>query len=75
MKANISGTLKSELERIWNNGQVPLLDIDVKGAIHVKQQYPESLLTIFIEPPSIEELKKRLESRRYRNCRIAAGKE
>jgi len=57
------GTLKSELQRIWNNKQVPLLDIDVKGAIHVKQQYPESLLTIFIEPPSIAELKRRLESR------------
>jgi len=57
------GTLKSELERIWNNSQVPLLDIDVKGAIHVKQQYPQSLLTIFIEPPSIAELKRRLESR------------
>jgi guanylate kinase len=57
------GTLKSELQRIWNNQQVPLLDIDVKGAIHIKQQYPESLLTIFIEPPSIAELKRRLESR------------
>jgi len=57
------GTLKSELQRIWNNNQVPLLDIDVKGAIHVQQQYPKSLLTLFIEPPSIEELKKRLESR------------
>jgi guanylate kinase len=57
------GTLKNELERIWNNQQVPLLDIDVKGAIHVQQQYPKSLLTIFIEPPSIEELKRRLESR------------
>jgi len=57
------GTLKSELERIWDDQKVPLLDIDVKGAIHVKQQYPESLLTIFIEPPSIEELKKRLASR------------
>lgn len=57
------GTLKSELQRIWNRQQVPLLDIDVKGAIHVKQQYPESLLTIFIEPPSIAELKRRLESR------------
>jgi guanylate kinase len=57
------GTLKSELQRIWNNQQIPLLDIDVKGAIHVKQQYPESLLTIFIEPPSIEVLKKRLASR------------
>jgi guanylate kinase len=57
------GTLKTELKRIWNEGKVPLLDIDVKGAIHVKQQYPESLLTIFIEPPSIAELKRRLESR------------
>lgn len=57
------GTLKTELKRIWNNHQVPLLDIDVKGAIHVKQQYPQSLLTLFIEPPSIDELKRRLESR------------
>lgn len=57
------GTLKSEMQRIWNNEQVPILDIDVKGAIHVKQQYPDTALTIFIEPPSVEELKKRLESR------------
>lgn len=57
------GTLKSELERIWNNNQVPVLDIDVKGAIHVQQQFPNTTLSIFIEPPSVEELKKRLESR------------
>ena len=57
------GTLKSELYRLWDNNQCPLLDIDVKGAIHVQQQYPETSLTIFIEPPSVEELKKRLESR------------
>ena len=57
------GTLRLELERIWNNGQVPVLDIDVKGAIHVQQQFPESSLSIFIEPPSIDELKRRLESR------------
>lgn len=57
------GTLKEELQRIWNNNQVPLLDIDVKGAIHVQQQYPDSSLSIFIEPPSIAELKRRLESR------------
>jgi len=57
------GTLKEELQRIWDNDQVPLLDIDVKGAIHVKQQYPETALTIFIEPPSVGELKRRLESR------------
>jgi guanylate kinase len=57
------GTLKSELQRIWNENKTPLLDIDVKGAIHVQQQYPNSSLTLFIEPPSIDELKKRLESR------------
>jgi guanylate kinase len=57
------GTLKSELERIWNNNQVPVLDIDVKGAIHVQQQYPDTTLSIFVEPPSVEELKRRLGSR------------
>ena len=57
------GTLKSELERIWQNNQVPVLDIDVKGAIHVQNQYPINTLSVFIEPPSVDELKKRLESR------------
>ncbi len=57
------GTLKSELQRLWENNQCPLLDIDVKGAIHVQQQYPDTSLSIFIEPPSINELKRRLFSR------------
>jgi guanylate kinase len=57
------GTLKSEMERIWKNKQVPILDIDVKGAIHVQQQYPQNTLSIFIEPPSVDELRRRLESR------------
>ncbi len=57
------GTLKSELERIWSNNQIPVLDIDVKGAIHVQKQYPINTLSIFIEPPSVDELKKRLEGR------------
>ena len=57
------GTLKSELERIWNLGKIPVLDIDVKGAIHVQQQFAGDCLSIFIEPPSVEELKRRLESR------------
>lgn len=57
------GTLRSELERIWHEKRVPMLDIDVKGAIHVQQQFPEQTLSLFIEPPSIEELRKRLESR------------
>jgi len=57
------GTLKSELKRIWSLGKVPVLDIDVKGALHVQQQYPENTLSIFVEPPSVDELKKRLLSR------------
>jgi guanylate kinase len=57
------GTLKSELHRIWNDGKVPVLDIDVKGAIHVQQQYPETTLSLFIEAPSVNELKNRLTSR------------
>jgi guanylate kinase len=57
------GTLKNELTRIWNENKVPILDIDVKGAIHVQQQYPVSSMSIFIDPPSVEELKKRLENR------------
>ena len=57
------GTLKSEVRRLWDKGYSPLLDIDVKGAIHVQQQFPNSSLSIFIEPPSIDELKRRLESR------------
>jgi len=57
------GTLKSELQRIWSDGKIPVLDIDVKGAIHVQQQYPDSSLSLFIEPPSVDVLKARLESR------------
>ena len=57
------GTLKSELARIWQMEKVPVLDIDVKGAIHVQQQFAGDCLSIFIEPPSIEELKNRLAGR------------
>lgn len=57
------GTLKSELDRIWNKNKIPILDIDVKGAIHIQQQYKNQTLALFIEPPSVEELKRRLESR------------
>ncbi|MGC4101387.1 guanylate kinase [Ferruginibacter sp.] len=57
------GTLRSELEKIWAEDKIPVLDIDVKGAIHVQQQFPQTSLSIFIEPPSVDELKKRLQSR------------
>lgn len=61
------GTLKSELQRIWHDGKIPVLDIDVKGAIHVQQQFPETTLSIFIEPPTVDELKRRLQSRGTEN--------
>ena len=57
------GTLKTELERIWNMQKSPLLDVDVKGGINIQQQFPTSSLSLFIEPPSIEELEKRLKAR------------
>lgn len=57
------GTLKSEMDRIWSLGKVPVLDIDVHGAIHVMHQYPVNTFAIFIQAPSIEALKNRLQSR------------
>jgi guanylate kinase len=57
------GTLKSELERIWNKRQVPMVDIDVKGALSIKEKYQEAAFTIFIQPPSLEALRSRLSER------------
>ena len=57
------GTLKSDIERIWKENKVPVLDIDVQGAIHVQQQYPVNTIAIFIQAPSAEELKRRLKLR------------
>jgi len=57
------GTLKSEMERIWLQNKSPLLDVDVKGGINVQQLYPYNSLSLFIEPPSIDELERRLRTR------------
>ncbi|HOZ50382.1 MAG TPA: guanylate kinase [Chitinophagaceae bacterium] len=57
------GTLKSELNRIIENNQVPLVDIDVQGALRLKKHYGENALTLFIQAPSIEVLEQRLKSR------------
>lgn len=57
------GTPVHELERIWQAGKTPLLDIDVKGGLNVRKCYPESSLAIFIEPPSLSELSRRLHAR------------
>jgi len=57
------GTLKSELNRIWNSGKLPIMDIDVKGAIHVRKQFGAECLSIFIQPPSVQDLEQRLKGR------------
>ena len=57
------GTLRSELDRMIGEGLNVILDIDVKGAINVKKLYGDKARTIFIEPPSIDALRKRLEAR------------
>jgi guanylate kinase len=60
---NFYGTLKSEPERIWNNGNHVLFDIDVKGGINLKHQFGENALSVFVMPPSIDELERRLVNR------------
>lgn len=57
------GTLKSEMERIWTNGNSIIFDIDVKGGINLKKIFGDRALSIFIMPPSIDELRKRLVGR------------
>jgi guanylate kinase len=57
------GTLRSELQRIWDSGRTPLVDIDVKGALAIQEQYPETSLSIFIKAPSLEILRERLITR------------
>ena len=57
------GTSVEEIHRIWEEGKTPLLDIDVKGALNVKKLFGDQVLSIFIEPPSIEVLEQRLVRR------------
>lgn len=57
------GTLNSEITRLWNNNQVPIIDIDVKGALNVKADFPKQAISIFIKTPSLSILKERLINR------------
>lgn len=57
------GTLKSELQRIWDNGQVPLVDIDVYGAMRLKKHYNGQALCLFIQAPAFDILEQRLRAR------------
>lgn len=57
------GTLRSEVERLWAAGKHVLFDIDVVGGLNIKKQFPKECLALFVQPPSIEELEKRLRGR------------
>lgn len=57
------GTLKSEMERIWAQGKSIIFDIDVKGGINLKKIFGERALSVFVMPPSIKELERRLRGR------------
>ena len=57
------GTLKEEVERIWAKGNVIIFDVDVKGGVNLKKYFGDKALSVFIQAPSIEELRRRLVSR------------
>ena len=57
------GTLKQQVERQREAGQNVVFDVDVKGGINIKKYYGDEALSLFIQPPSVEELRKRLEGR------------
>jgi guanylate kinase len=57
------GTLRAEVERLWSKGKHVIFDIDVDGGLHIKKQFPDQTITIFIKPPSLSALKERLTNR------------
>ena len=60
---NYYGTLKSEVERIWAKGKNVIFDIDVSGGLRIKHKFPQETLAVFVKPPSVDELKRRLKER------------
>lgn len=62
-KDQLYGTLKSEIDRIWSNGNHVLFDVDVKGGINLKNIFKHLAISIFIMPPSLDELERRLITR------------
>ncbi len=57
------GTLKSEVQRVWNEGKAVIFDVDVAGGLNIKKQYTQECLAIFIMPPSVDVLRERLSGR------------
>lgn len=62
-KGSYYGTLKSEVERIWSKGNIILFDVDVKGGVNLKKYFGDKALSVFIQAPSLAELRNRLEKR------------
>lgn len=60
---NFYGTLKTEVERIWALGKHVIFDIDVAGGLRIKNKFPNETLAVFVKPPSVDELKRRLKQR------------
>lgn len=60
---NFYGTLKAEVERIWALGKHVIFDIDVAGGLRIKHKFPNETLAVFVKPPSVDELKRRLKAR------------
>ena len=57
------GTLRSEVERLWEEGKHVIFDIDVAGGLRLKEHFPERTLSVFVQPPSMDILRERLEGR------------
>jgi guanylate kinase len=73
---NFYGTLKTEVERIWAQKKHVIFDIDVAGGLRIKKKFPNETLSVFVKPPSVDELKIRLKKRKTEsdekiNMRIA----
>jgi len=62
-QGNFYGTLKSELDRSWSCGKIPVFDVDVQGGLNLKKYFGDRALSIFIQPPSLEAMFKRLQNR------------
>jgi guanylate kinase len=62
-EGNFYGTLKSEIERIWQSGKNVIFDVDVKGGLNLKKYFGDKALAIFVKAPSVEVLKERLKDR------------
>jgi len=62
-KNGFYGTLKSEVENIWKQNKVAVFDVDVKGGLEIKKKFGNQMLAIFVKPPSVEDLHKRLHAR------------